>query len=77
LTNDVQANDIRKKEDLTNDIEPYTTINTNMKDSLKKLVEIQDLQACESRVLAMKGAAKKKIENFGQHILFFLRISTT
>jgi hypothetical protein len=48
------------KEDMANDIELETTIKTVMEDSLKRLANIQDLQASGARVSTMKVVARKR-----------------
>ena len=52
------------KEDMANDIKPETTIKTVMEDSLKRLANIQDLQASRARVSAMKVATRKRYFQF-------------
>jgi hypothetical protein len=58
--NDVQAEETMNKEDMANDIELETTIKTVMEDSLKRLANIQDLQASGARVSTMKVVARKR-----------------
>jgi hypothetical protein len=45
---------------MADDIELETTIKIVMEDSLKRLANIQDLQAFGARVSAMKVATRKK-----------------
>jgi hypothetical protein len=58
--NDVQAEETMNKEDMANDIELETTIKTVMEDSLKRLANIQDLQASGARVSTKKVVARKR-----------------
>jgi hypothetical protein len=55
-----QVEHTTNKEDLVEDIEPDTSIDAVMQDSLKNLVEVTGLQASGARISTIKGAAKKR-----------------